>query len=82
MVLSRHSWAMLAAVASSRAVNVNANFEAGTITSVTADAPVFDTRSTLPYGCPPAGCVASNTRVSAQSQQQHCTNESCVQFWP
>lgn len=64
MVLSRRSWATLAAaIASSRAVY--GNYEAGTVMSVTPEAAVFDTRSTLPYGCPPDGCVAANTRVSA-----------------
>lgn len=67
MVFSRRSWSTLAAAAlTGSTTSVSANFEAGTITSVTPDASVYDTRSTLPYGCPPAGCVAANTRVSAE----------------
>ena len=38
--------------------------EAGTIVGVSVDAPVFDTRSSAPYGCLPAGCLGGNTRVS------------------
>ena len=38
--------------------------EARAVTSVSVDAPIFDERSTAPYGCPPAGCVGENTRVS------------------
>ncbi|CAB1119192.1 unnamed protein product [Ectocarpus sp. CCAP 1310/34] len=68
MVLPRRSWATLAAaVASSR--TVYGNYEAGTVMSVTPEASVFDTRSTLPYGCPPDGCVAANTRDGDMSDE-------------
>lgn len=37
--------------------------DAGAVTRVSVDAPIFDERSTSPYGCPPAGCIGENTRV-------------------
>eukprot|EP00752_Nemacystus_decipiens_P006549 g5897.t1 len=78
MVLSRRSWSKLAAAALAGSAQViNANFEAGTITSVTPDASAFDTRSTLPYGCPPDGCVAANTRDGLLSDESRW---SCSPF--
>ncbi|CAN0546437.1 unnamed protein product, partial [Ectocarpus sp. 12 AP-2014] len=43
--------------------------DAGTLTGVTTEAPVFDDRATLPYGCPPAGCVGANTRDGITSDE-------------
>ncbi|CAM9557128.1 unnamed protein product [Hapterophycus canaliculatus] len=60
---SRRMVAAFAAVASALVAAADATtVEAGTITTVTVDAPVYDTRSSAPYGCPPAGCVGANTR--------------------
>lgn len=68
----RRSWSTLAAAWFSATGVANANFEASTITTVTPEASAFDTRSTLPYGCPPDGCVAANTRVSTSSIRHYC----------
>eukprot|EP00903_Cladosiphon_okamuranus_P021656 g19910.t1 len=61
MVFSRRSWWTLGAAFANFELGL-ANFEAGTTTSVTPDAPVYDARTTVTYGCPPAGCVGANTR--------------------
>lgn len=66
MALSRRSLATLVSMLASASLTAEAlTVEAGTIVGVSVDAPVFDTRSSLPYGCPPAGCLGDNTRVSA-----------------
>ena len=40
-----------------------ASVEAGTLTTVTAEAPLYDPRQSDQYGCSPSGCVAGLTRV-------------------
>ena len=37
--------------------------DAGTLTTVTVDAPLYDTRTLEDNGCDPAGCVGEYTRV-------------------
>lgn len=65
MALSRRSLATLSMLASALSTAEALAVEAGTIVGVSVDAPVFDTRTSAPYGCPPAGCLGDNTRVSA-----------------
>lgn len=65
MALSRRSLATLSMLASASLTAEALTVEAGTIVGVSVDAPVYDTRSSAPYGCPPAGCLGDNTRVSA-----------------
>lgn len=65
MALSRCSLATLSILASALLTAEALTVEAGTIVGVSVDASVFDTRSSAPYGCPPAGCLGENTRVSA-----------------
>ncbi|CAM9991574.1 unnamed protein product [Ectocarpus fasciculatus] len=69
MVLLRRYWATLAAALTTSSRAVYGNYEAGTVMSVTPEASAFDTRSTLPSGCPPDGCVAANTRDGDMSDE-------------
>lgn len=43
-----------------------ASVEIGTLTTVTVDAPLYDTKLSAANGCDPAGCVGDLTRVSAR----------------
>ena len=65
MAFSRRSIVALSLLASASLTADAAMVDAGTLVGVSVDSPYYDTRSSLPYGCPPAGCVAANTRVSA-----------------
>lgn len=47
-----------------------ASVEAGTLTTVTAEAPLYDTNLSETNGCDPAGCAASLTRVSGTALPQ------------
>lgn len=40
--------------------------DAGTLTSVIVEAPLYDTNLSNENGCDPSGCVADLTRVKAQ----------------
>lgn len=42
-----------------------ASVEAGTLTTVSVDAPLYDTSLSAANGCDPGGCVGDLTRVSA-----------------
>lgn len=56
------AFAMLAACfTKARALTV----EAGTLTTVTVAAPLYDTTTSADGGCSPEGCVGDNTRVSS-----------------
>lgn len=62
--------AILAALtlAASLAEATAAVVEAGTLTTVTVTAPLYDTTTTsVDGGCSPEGCVGDNTRVSNAS---------------
>ena len=49
---------------SSCATVVEAIVDAGTVTTVTVDAPLYDTNLAAAGGCDPEGCVGDLTRVS------------------
>ena len=43
---------------------MGANFNAGAVTTVAVDAPLYDTRLSADGGCDPAGCSGDLTTVS------------------
>ncbi|CAM9225364.1 unnamed protein product, partial [Scytosiphon promiscuus] len=77
MATSSRMLATLALVASCLSAADATTVEAGSVTVVSVDAPVYDTRSSAPYGCSPAGCVGANTRdglVSTESRWSCATS--------
>ncbi|CAN0328199.1 unnamed protein product, partial [Ectocarpus sp. 12 AP-2014] len=69
MALSRCSLATLSILAGPLRTAEALTVEAGTIVGVSVDAPVFDTRSSAPYGCSPVGCLGENTRDGSTSSE-------------
>ena len=67
------------------AVTDAANVDAGGVTSVTIDAPLYDTRRVrVDGGCDPAGCSGALTRVSCDRGINFVSNifsDSAVLFW-
>lgn len=78
MALSRRSLVTLSMLAGASLTAEALTVEAGTIVGVSVDAPVFDLRSSAPYGCPPAGCLGDNTRVSASWESKRARHLSAV----
>lgn len=59
---------LAASIPLARAVSI---VEAGTLTMVTVDAPVFDTNLSDAGGCDPTGCVGDFTRVRGVAFTPH-----------
>lgn len=58
-----------ASLAASSCSFANADIvDAGTVTTVTVEAPLYDTRTGTDGGCSPAGCIGELTRVSCLSR--------------
>ena len=63
-LLTSAAVAAAAAAALSSCVTEAAIVDAGTVTTVTVDAPLYDTNLAADGGCDPEGCVGELTRVS------------------